>query len=138
MPLFTAHHMLQLLKLWAEMPGGLLLLPPLRAPRTVKALICFAFLKSHLRLIFFLKEIFMGLGAIKLLQKNIVVQSKWFGKLSTNFFFLAIVASMLSPFIKVLGNYIIPLFILALLSLVFAFVMYLVNFIKVEKKIVAK
>lgn len=88
--------------------------------------------------IFFLKEIFMGLGAIKLLQKNIVVQSKWFGKLSTNFFFLAIVASMLSPFIKVLENYIIPLFILALLSLVFAFIMYLVNFIKVEKKIVAK
>lgn len=89
-------------------------------------------------IIFFLKELFMGLGAIKLLQKNIVVQSKWFGKLSTNFFFLAIVASMLSPFITALTNYIIPLFILALLSLVFAFIMYLVNFIKEEKKTVAE
>lgn len=89
-------------------------------------------------IIFFLKEIFMGLGAIKLLQKNIVVQSKWFGKLSTVFFFLAIIASMISPFINGLGKYILPLFILALLSLFFAFIMYLVNFIKEEQKVVAK
>ena len=89
-------------------------------------------------IIFFLKEIFMGIGAIKLLQKNIVVQSKWFGKLSTIFFFLAIIASMLTPFIKTLSTYILPLFILALLSLLFAFIMYLLNFIKEEQKEVVK
>lgn len=84
--------------------------------------------------IFFIKEISMGLGAIKLLKKHIIIQSKWFGKLSTIFFFMAIVASMLSSEIKLLSSYIIPLFILALMSLLFAFIMYLSNYIKETKK----
>ena len=50
-------------------------------------------------LVFFLKEIFMGLGAIKLLRRNdVVVSSKWFGKLSTILFFIAIVFSMFSEY----------------------------------------
>ena len=86
-------------------------------------------------LIFFLKEIFMGLGAIKLLKnKDVVVPSKWFGKMSTVFFFIAIVLSMLSENLVVLKPWVLPLFILALLSLFFAFIMYLLNFLKVEKK----
>ena len=76
-------------------------------------------------IIFFIKEISMGLGAIKLLKKHVIIQSKWFGKLSTIFFFLAIIASMLSSKITILANYIIPLFILALMSLLGAFIMYL-------------
>lgn len=84
--------------------------------------------------IFFIKEISMGLGAIKLLKKHIIIQSKWFGKLSTIFFFMAIVASMLSSKIKLLSSYIIPLFILALMSLLFAFIMYLSSYIKETKK----
>ena len=87
-------------------------------------------------LIFFLKEIFMGLGAIKLLKnKDIVVPSKWFGKMSTVFFFIAIVFSMLSENVLILKPYVLPMFILALVSLFFAFIMYLLNFLKVEKKI---
>ena len=87
-------------------------------------------------LIFFLKEIFMGLGAIKLLRnKDVVVPSKWFGKMSTVFFFIAIVFSMLSENLPILKPYVLPMFILALLSLFFAFFMYLINFLKVEKKI---
>ena len=90
-------------------------------------------------LIFFLKEIFMGLGAIKLLKnKDVVVPSKWFGKMSTVFFFVAIVLSMLSENLPVLKPWVLPLFILALLSLFFAFIMYLLNFLKVEKKIVSR
>ena len=90
-------------------------------------------------LIFFLKEIFMGLGAIKLLKhKNVVVSSKWFGKMSTIFFFVAIVFSMLSENLSILKPYVLPMFILALLSLFFAFIMYLLNFLKVEKKIVSR
>ena len=84
--------------------------------------------------IFFIKEISMGLGAIKLLKKHIIIQSKWFGKLSTIFFFMAIVSSMLSSKIIVLYSYIIPLFILALMSLLFAFIMYLSSYIKETKK----
>lgn len=84
--------------------------------------------------IFFLKEIFMGIGAIKLLRKkDVVVPSKWFGKLSTVFFFIAIVFSMLSENLIILKPYVLPMFILALVSLLFAFIMYLLNFIKVNK-----
>lgn len=85
-------------------------------------------------IIFFIKEISMGLGAIKLLKKHIIIQSKWFGKLSTIFFFLAIIASMLSSKITILASYIIPLFILALMSLLFAFIMYLSSYIQETKK----
>jgi len=86
-------------------------------------------------LIFFLKEVFMGLGALKLLKnKDVVVPSKWFGKLSTVFFFIAIIFSMLSATFTNLTPYVLPMFILALISLFFAFTMYLVNFIKVTKK----
>ena len=86
-------------------------------------------------LIFFLKEIFMGIGALKLLKnKDVVVPSKWFGKLSTVFFFVAIIFSMLSVNFTILIPYVLPMFILALISLFFAFIMYLVNFIKVTKK----
>ena len=84
-------------------------------------------------IIFFITEISMGLGAIKLLTKHVIIQSKWFGKLSTIFFFLAIIASMLSSKITILANYIIPLFILALMSLLFAFIMYLSSYIQETK-----
>lgn len=87
-------------------------------------------------LIFFLKEIFMGLGTIKLLKnKDVVVPSKWFGKMSTVIFFIAIVFSMISENFSMLKPYVLPMFILALLSLFFAFIMYLINFLKVEEKI---
>ena len=86
-------------------------------------------------LVFFLKEIFMGLGAIKLLRRNdVVVSSKWFGKLSTILFFIAIVFSMFSEYFIMLKPYVLPMFILAILSLFFAFIMYLIDFINVQKK----
>ncbi|MBP3284309.1 MAG: CDP-diacylglycerol--glycerol-3-phosphate 3-phosphatidyltransferase [Clostridia bacterium] len=84
--------------------------------------------------IFFLKEMLMGLGCIKLLRKDIIVPSKWFGKLSTVLLFLAIIASMLSPSIPILQNYTLPLFILAIISLFFSFIMYLINYINQIKK----
>ncbi len=86
-------------------------------------------------LIFFLKEIFMGVGALKLLKnKDVVISSKWFGKMSTVFFFVAIIFSMLSENITVLKPYVLPPFILALLSLFFAFVMYFINYVKEAKR----
>jgi len=85
-------------------------------------------------LIFFLKEMLMGLGCIKLLKKDIIVPSKWFGKLSTVLLFLAIIVSMLSIDFPILGNYTLPLFILAIVSVFFSFIMYLINYIKQVKK----
>ncbi len=86
-------------------------------------------------LIFFLKEIFMGLGAIKLLKKkDVVITAKWFGKMSTVIFFFAIIFSMCSEYFLVLQKYVLPLFILAIIAMIFAFIMYLINYIKLAKK----
>lgn len=79
--------------------------------------------------IFFLKEVLMGLGCIKLLKKDIIIPSKWFGKLSTVLLFLAIIVSMLSENYVLLKHYKLPLFILALASLLFSFIMYLINYV---------
>jgi len=81
-------------------------------------------------LIFFLKEILMGLGCIKLLKKDIIVPSKWFGKLSTVLLFLAIIISMLSVNYPILQSYKLPIFILAIVSLFFSFIMYLINYVR--------
>ena len=51
----------------------------------------------------------------------------------SHFFFVAIVFSMLSENLPIIKPYVLPTFILALLSLLFAFIMYLINFLKVEK-----
>jgi cardiolipin synthase len=83
--------------------------------------------------IFFAKEILMGLGCIKLLKKDIVIQSKWFGKASTCMFFLAIVVSMLSVYYKALKPYPINLMCFALLMALFSLIMYLMNYIKIKR-----
>lgn len=84
--------------------------------------------------IFFLKELLMGLGCIKLLRKDIIIQSKWFGKATTCMFFLAIIVSMLSVYYKELDPYPIKLMILALLMTLFSLIMYLINYMKIKKK----
>jgi len=84
--------------------------------------------------IFATKEILMGLGAIKLLKKDIVVQAKWFGKVSTCLFFLAIIVAMLSRIFNIPEIYPVMLMCFALLMTFFSLVMYLLNYIKVSKQ----
>ena len=70
-----------------------------------------------------------------MLKDNVIVQAKWFGKLSTCTFFLAIIVSMLSRYFVVLKHYPVILMIIALLMAVFALIMYLRNYLKVIKEV---
>ena len=74
------------------------------------------------------KELIMIVGASFLYGKDVIVYSKWYGKLSTVLFFVAIVISLLLKQFEVTGilQYIdITLYCLALISTVFSLVMYI-------------
>jgi len=87
-------------------------------------------------IVFFSKEIIMGIGCFKLMLKdNVIVQAKWFGKLSTCTFFLAIIISMLSRYFVVLEPYPVLLMIVALVMALFSLIMYLRNYLKVVNEV---
>jgi len=87
-------------------------------------------------IVFFCKEIIMGIGCFKLMLKdNVIVQAKWFGKLSTCTFFLAIIVSMLSRYFEVLAPYPVILMVIALVMAVFSLIMYLRNYLKVVNEV---
>lgn len=88
-------------------------------------------------IVFFSKEIIMGIGCFKLMLKdNVIVQAKWFGKLSTCIFFLAIIISMLSRYFTILAPYPVALMVIALIMAIFSLIMYLRNYLKVVGEIV--
>lgn len=79
-------------------------------------------------LIVIVKETFMGIGGVLLYkQKNYVVSANWYGKLATVVFYFAIVMSLF----KVPYNDI--LIFIAVIMTLFAFFMYLNNYIKIRK-----
>lgn len=87
-------------------------------------------------IVFFCKEILMGIGCFKLMLKdNVIVQAKWFGKLSTCIFFLAIIVSMLRRYFDVLAPYPVILMIIALIMALFSLIMYVRNYLKVVKEV---
>lgn len=74
-----------------------------------------------------LKEFIMIVGASFLYGKDVVVYSKWYGKLATVLFYIAIVCSLLSKQFGLTGlwqNLGIGLFCLALITTIFALIMY--------------
>ena len=82
-------------------------------------------------LVVIFKEFIMVSGASFLYGKELIVSSKWYGKLSTVLFYIAIVISLL---IKLLSQFDLPKFILhidkpiyylAVLSTVFSLIMYI-------------
>ncbi len=82
-------------------------------------------------IIVLLKESIMVCGASFLYGKDIVVYSRWYGKLATVLLYLAIVASMLTKqFANSINNPILlniatPLYALALFTTIFALIMYI-------------
>ena len=89
--------------------------------------------------IVFIKEFVMVSGASFLYGKDLVVSSKWYGKLSTVLFYLAIVASLAIRYWNAIaltpGNSVSPLplfdiyiYYLALVATVFSLVMYYITF----------
>lgn len=87
-------------------------------------------------IIVFIKEFAMISGASFLYGKELVVSSKWFGKLSTVLFYLAIVASFTIKYWNTVSqNFILPqfdiyIYYLALAATVFSLVMYYITFYK--------
>lgn len=78
-------------------------------------------------LIVLLKEFIMICGASFLYGKDVVVYSKWYGKLATVLFFIAIVISLLFKQFEITGiwqNLDLGLFTLALISTIFSLIMY--------------
>ena len=78
-------------------------------------------------LVVLLKEFVMICGASFLYGKDVVVYSKWYGKLATVLFFIAIVFSLLFKQFEVTGiwqNLDLILFTFAIISTIFSFVMY--------------
>ena len=74
-----------------------------------------------------LKELIMIIGASFLYGKDVVVYSKWFGKLATVLFYLAIVLSLIDKqfgFTGILRNIDMVLYCVALVSTVFSLIMY--------------
>ncbi len=78
-------------------------------------------------LIVLLKEFIMICGASFLYGKDVVVYSKWYGKLATVLFYIAIVISLLLKQFKITGiweNLDLGLFAFALVTTVFSLIMY--------------
>ncbi len=74
-----------------------------------------------------LKELIMIIGASFLYGKDVVVYSKWFGKLATVLFYLAIVLSLIDKqfgFTGIWQNIDMVLYCVALVSTVFSLIMY--------------
>ena len=79
------------------------------------------------------KELVMVAGASFLYKKDLVVSSKWFGKLATVLFYLAIVCSLFITDLS--ATYTIPhfdiyLYYLALIATIFSLIMYFRTFYK--------
>lgn len=74
-----------------------------------------------------LKELIMVVGASFLYGKDVVVYSKWYGKLATVLFYLAIVISLITKQFNVSGFWIyfdLALYCIALACTVFSLIMY--------------
>lgn len=81
--------------------------------------------------IVFIKELVMVISASVLYSKDdVVVYSKWYGKLATTLFYLAIVCSLFMNQFEVLIPFRLDLYLyyLAILATVFALIMYAIKF----------
>lgn len=74
-----------------------------------------------------MKELLMVVGASFLYGKDVVVYSKWYGKLATVLFYLAIVISLITKQLGLTGfwgNFDLAIYCIALICTVFSLIMY--------------
>jgi cardiolipin synthase len=92
------------------------------------------FIPVGLMLIILIKEALMVIGGAFLYKKmDFVVSANWYGKLATTLLFIAIIAVMLNkkfPFLPDAQFFV----IIAFASVIFAFIMYLRNFVKIVRR----
>lgn len=75
-----------------------------------------------------LKEIIMVAGASFLYGKDLVVSSKWYGKLTTVLFYLAIVSSLLIEYFSINYRFDTYIYYLGLTMTIFSLIMYFRSF----------
>ncbi len=78
----------------------------------------------------FLKEIIMIAGASFLYGKELVVSSKWYGKLATVLFYIAIVSSFIVKYFEIDFHFDTYIYYLALFMTMFSLIMYFEAFYK--------
>lgn len=81
-------------------------------------------------LVVFLKEIIMIAGASFLYGKELVVSSKWYGKLATVLFYIAIVSSLIVKYLEFSFHFDTYIYYLALFITIFSLIMYFKAFYK--------
>ena len=81
-------------------------------------------------IVIFVKELVLIAGASFLYGKELVVSSKWFGKLSTVLFYIAMVSSLLIRYFNISFDFDTYLYYLALLMTIFSLIMYINTFFK--------
>ncbi len=97
---------------------------------TISALIIKGIIPFWILVVLTTKELIMIIVGFTLYKKNIVtVHSKWYGKIATILFFIAIVFSLLSKFFGEFSNITIYLFYIAIGMTLFSGIMYAKNII---------
>ena len=81
-------------------------------------------------IIIFVKELVLIAGASFLYGKELVVSSKWFGKLATVLFYIAIVSSLFIRYFNITIAFDMILYYLALLMTIFSLIMYIITYFK--------
>lgn len=79
-------------------------------------------------MVVFLKEALMIAGASFLYGKNLVVSSRWYGKLATVLFYIAIVCSFIIHYFNISFNFDQYMYYLALCATIFSLIMYYIDF----------
>ena len=81
-------------------------------------------------IVVFVKEILMIIGASFLYGKELVVSSKWYGKLATVLFYVAIVSSLAVKYFNIGFNFDTYIYYIAVATTLFSLVMYFEAFYK--------
>ncbi len=92
------------------------------------ALVAVGIIPLWILAIVILKELIMVVGASFLYGKDVVVYSKWYGKLATVLFYLAIVVSLITKQFSLSGfwnNFDLIIYCIALFCTVFSLIMYI-------------
>lgn len=81
-------------------------------------------------IIVFIKELTMISGASFLYGNNLIVSSRWYGKLATVVFYIAIVCSLTIKYFNWSSNLDLIIYYIALILSIFALIMYFIEFFK--------
>ena len=102
---------------------------------TLTSLVIVNIIPLWILIIVLLKEFIMIVGASFLYGKDVVVYSKWYGKLATILFYLAIICSLLINQFNINFSFRIDLYMyyLAILATIFSLIMYGIKF-KIKKQ----